>query len=73
MWSGRYQILDTRECAVISVGDGLNFEAQCDLYGRKGEHDRNVGYESPPDTLPSAVDEVEQRDHTLKEQYDNDP
>ena len=67
MWSRRYQVVDTKECAIINIRHGLSVEAQCDLYGHKGEHDRGVGYEPPLDTLPSAVDGVEQRGNTLKE------
>ena len=51
----------------------MNVEAQRGLYGRKREHDRDIGYEPPLDTLPPAVDGVKQRDHTLKEHYDRDP
>ena len=61
------------ELAVFDVGNGKNAEVHRGGDGDTRERDGGVGYESPFDTLPSAMEGVEQRGHTLKEQHDNDP
>ena len=61
------------ELAVIDVGNGLKVEVHCVLYGHNREHDQGVRYEPPFDTLPSAIDWIEQRCHALEEQCDDDP
>ena len=72
-WPGGCHVLDARELAIINEGNGLNIEGHCDLYSHKREHGRGVGYESPLDRLPSAVDRVEQRGHALEGQCGHDP
>ena len=43
------------------------------LYGRNREHDHGVGYEAPPDGLPSAIGGVKQCGHTFEEQHYEKP
>jgi len=38
------------------------------VHRHKREHGHSVGYEPPPDALPSAMDRAEKRCHILEEQ-----
>ena len=57
--SEKYNAVDTRECAVINEGTGLNGELDRGSYSDNREHGRCIGYESPFDRLPSAIVGVE--------------
>ena len=48
-------------------------EVQRGAHGHKREHGHSMEYEPPFDTLPSAMDGIEERCHTLKEQHDEHP
>ena len=48
----------TTELTVFDIGNRLNVEGCRGEHGREREHYRSVGYESPLDTLPSAVGRV---------------
>ena len=43
------------------------------MYSRQREHDDGEGYESPLDTLVSAVERFEQGGHAFEEQHDEHP
>ena len=53
--------------AVIDKGFGLDMEVHRGVHGHKREHGHVVGYKPPFDTLPSAMDGVEEGCHTLEE------
>ena len=61
------------EFPVIDEGVGLNVEVHRGVHGHKREHDHSVEYEPPLDAIPSAMDGVEKRCHTLEEQGDEHP
>ena len=56
--SRRRPALDTREIAVIDVGNGLRAEVRRGSHSHNQERDHGVRYESPLDTLPLVVDRV---------------
>ena len=72
-WTRWYYALDTRELAVIDVGDGLKVELHPDKHGHERENDPGVGYEPPVETLPFAAGGVEQRSNALEEDDDENP
>ena len=59
--------------AVIDKGIGLNVEGRRSVHRHKREHGDRVEYEPPLDALPSPIDGVEERCHTLEEQQDGQP
>ena len=59
--------------AIVNVGKRLNVELHHGSYGHKREHRHSVGYDPPFDRLPSAIDGVKQRGHTLEEHRNDDP
>jgi len=61
------------ESPVVDEGFGSNVEIHCGVHGHKRKHGYCVGYEPPLNTLPSAMDGVEERRHTLEEQQDEHP
>ena len=71
--SRRHHARDTRVFTIIDVGDKINVELHRVSYGHKQEHNYSVGYKFPFDTLPPAIDGVEQRGHTFKEQHNDRP
>ena len=67
-WPGGYPVVQVaRELAVINEGNRLNVEVYRGFYGHNQEHNDGVGYESPLDRLPSAIDGVNQCGDTLEE------
>jgi hypothetical protein len=70
--SGAHLVV-TRPVSVINVRDGLNIEVHPDERGRKREHERGVGNESPLDTPVSAIDGIEQCGYTSEGKSDDNP
>ena len=72
-WPWGHQALNTREFTAIDVGNGQKVEGRRGEHGHKRKHDDGVGYETPLDTIPSAIDGVEERGNALEEHCNEGP
>ena len=69
--SRRQLAFDTREIAIIDVGNRSDVEVHCGLYCYNREYGHGVEYEPPLDALPFSVAGVGQRGDTFEEQCDD--
>ena len=69
----RWRATTPREFPVVDVGHGLKGKVCCSVYRHKREHKESVGDKAPLDSLIFSVGGIEQCDHTLEEQDNDDP